>query len=788
LEDIARTGNMTNAIPGNTLAHSPLISAESAINQFQGSGGVLPPSASIIPETGIPKYTNEGGSPIIGDTPAGNGQIVLGNSSWYYGEPHYMPMSNAGLGSSFTGDNATRTGLIAGTGSLGGGRLGQSDLTFETLYNNDQTGKWDDRLNIRYTNSGYRGLEPYIVYHNGGLEINSPEGRFLGTPYDINGIASRSNPDEKTIIDWERTLEFFNSPKGLGFVGNQALMQFLGGTRQTIFLNPLSLFSQPGVYGRPGLNFNRSLSPVGALIGSFFTEEPEIGALLGGMVVPIKYESTLYEKNGLISFFLGEGPPGDTAATLSGVLNAFAPLTGVMLKGNAFQTLGLNKKGQTSFLNVSGHSLLGGFQSSFSFNPRHSVPLGSFPENSNPRALFFDETLQPALSPWQKIVDVATWWKEEEEQPPNTKKEALARKMDWVESSATPAGGNKSIPQDLNDRGEKYYSTKKPLKLGKYEDIPDPASSVHKNGFYEKKISIHAQRTADSVGIFSQYAVYNPPDGTTSTKEAYEKNNEAQGATQEVGRSYVSSDLPTGTGFRFLKGDLHTLLPVNPGSTISDAYPGNQKAAIKETGYPFYFKDMRDNSYVFFRAYITGLSENVNPSWEETNYVGRSEPVYSYQRTTRDISMTLELYAQTRHELDAIYDKLTKLSSMCYPRYKPDNFNFNGKLRALPPMVKMRLGDLYGKEGNETLGHFKTVSYSFPDNNQWETEDGHQVPKHVTVTISYQVQHAKSPNALTEFFGKRVETNISHVPIDEKNTFGVTDDVGTNVPAGSNQV
>ena len=39
-------------------------------------------------------------------------------------------------------------------------------------------------------------------------------------------------------------------------------------------------------------------------------------------------------------------------------------------------------------------------------------------------------------------------------------------------------------------------------------------------------------------------------------------------------------------------------------------------------------KDLRDNSFIYFRGYVTGIVENVNPSFTPTNYIGRSEPVY----------------------------------------------------------------------------------------------------------------------------------------------------------------
>ena len=81
------------------------------------------------------------------------------------------------------------------------------------------------------------------------------------------------------------------------------------------------------------------------------------------------------------------------------------------------------------------------------------------------------------------------------------------------------------------------------------------------------------------------------------------------------------------------KGDIHTLQP------ISATTPTN----VSAQGMPFYFRDLRDRAWVTFRAYLSGITENISPSWEPKNYVGRSEPVYSYQNTERDISFNLKI-------------------------------------------------------------------------------------------------------------------------------------------------
>jgi len=195
---------------------------------------------------------------------------------------------------------------------------------------------------------------------------------------------------------------------------------------------------------------------------------------------------------------------------------------------------------------------------------------------------------------------------------------------------------------------------------------------------------------------------------------------------------------------------------------------------------PFYFKDLRDNTYIFFRAYLEGLSENVMPSWASETYIGRSEPVYIYERAERDIAFTLKLFAQSKDELNMIYKKLNKLTSLCYPQYKEDdNFvvgkaaNGNGQLISLkktrmkPPLVQFRMGELFGNSTKGMLGFIKSISYTYPDESPWETkpvtvegkigERGKvqygRVPKYIMASIGFQVIHEEVPNLDTEFYG-----------------------------------
>ena len=204
---------------------------------------------------------------------------------------------------------------------------------------------------------------------------------------------------------------------------------------------------------------------------------------------------------------------------------------------------------------------------------------------------------------------------------------------------------------------------------------------------------------------------------------------------------------------KIIKGDSlqTTLLTTTP--VVENIPKINKTIAMniesEENGMPFYFKDLRKNTYIFFRAYIEGLTENISPSYASHNYIGRSEPVYTYERAEREISFTLKLIAQTAEELKMIYKKMDRLTSMCYPQYVGDDYGNRMK----PPLAKLRYGELFGKANKELMGYIKSISYSVEQSSTYETKKGKRVPRHVTATIGYQVIHNKTPRLGTKFYG-----------------------------------
>ena len=155
-------------------------------------------------------------------------------------------------------------------------------------------------------------------------------------------------------------------------------------------------------------------------------------------------------------------------------------------------------------------------------------------------------------------------------------------------------------------------------------------------------------------------------------------------------------------------------------------------------------KDLRDNSFIFFRGYVTGITENVSPSFTPTNYIGRSEPVYSYERAERDISFNLRVYPANINQRDKMYEKLERLTSLAYPEYINDN---DGLTRMKPPFTELYMAHI-GTRVQGQFGFIKSISYTVPGEGDWDALTA--TPRLFDIAISYQILSKRPPGLNTD--------------------------------------
>ena len=80
------------------------------------------------------------------------------------------------------------------------------------------------------------------------------------------------------------------------------------------------------------------------------------------------------------------------------------------------------------------------------------------------------------------------------------------------------------------------------------------------------------------------------------------------------------------------------------------------------------------------RGIITGLTDTVSPTWNETSYVGRPQSVVSYGGFARDLSFDLTLAAINPHQLRPMWAKINDLSKLVLPQADGGETRFAGRL------------------------------------------------------------------------------------------------------------
>ena len=170
------------------------------------------------------------------------------------------------------------------------------------------------------------------------------------------------------------------------------------------------------------------------------------------------------------------------------------------------------------------------------------------------------------------------------------------------------------------------------------------------------------------------------------------------------------------------------------------------KNPIKKGDFYVRFKDLRNNKFLYFRGFITGINENITPSFNPTQYIGRSEDVYTYQKAERDLSFNLKVYPQNQIEFDAQYEKINALTSLAYPSYLNDG---GGNLRMKAPFTEMYMAHI-GTRAEGQFGFIKSLTYTIPESGDWDAFSA--LPRMFDIAISYQIINKRPPQLGTQFY------------------------------------
>lgn len=120
---------------------------------------------------------------------------------------------------------------------------------------------------------------------------------------------------------------------------------------------------------------------------------------------------------------------------------------------------------------------------------------------------------------------------------------------------------------------------------------------------------------------------------------------------------------------------------------------------------PFYIQDLRTNEIISFHAFLTTLSDSINPNFSTSTGYGRLDPIQTYNTTTRSVTVGFSIIATSKEDYNQMWYKINKLTTLLYPQWTQgtklstsghgDGFimPFSQVLGA-SPIVRLRVGDV----------------------------------------------------------------------------------------------
>jgi hypothetical protein len=182
---------------------------------------------------------------------------------------------------------------------------------------------------------------------------------------------------------------------------------------------------------------------------------------------------------------------------------------------------------------------------------------------------------------------------------------------------------------------------------------------------------------------------------------------------------------------------------------FSIAILNNDDQNVKGAGTNYSYR-----KYMHFRSFIDSFSDSYDADWSAINYMGRAEKFYKYKGFDRKISMGFTVVAQSKDELNVMYDKLNFLASSLAPEYL-DSLT-SGYMAG--NLSYITLGDYL----NDQPGIITSLTYDIPEDSPWEINrdtqfisgsavDGtvRQLPHMIKVSINFTPIHKFRPSKQT---------------------------------------
>jgi hypothetical protein len=232
---------------------------------------------------------------------------------------------------------------------------------------------------------------------------------------------------------------------------------------------------------------------------------------------------------------------------------------------------------------------------------------------------------------------------------------------------------------------------------------------------------------------FSDAERYNPTTAINSPFTADRRYFKTQDLTAKAGLDRGAAD------FRYYgkrkTSDEGSVSTYGEGAKVFERYDSDILTVIFRGVDPFTLNEER----WAFSAYLSNFRDEFGATWNDVNYIGRSETFYIYSKFRRSVSFSLKIPCFNRTQLFEKHRALGQLASTTAGRYNPNGTNTLGGM-----LLRLNVG-------NYLVGEYATMNslqYNIPDDSSWDITPEARLAMYIEASFSFNIVHQKLPQYL----------------------------------------
>jgi hypothetical protein len=131
------------------------------------------------------------------------------------------------------------------------------------------------------------------------------------------------------------------------------------------------------------------------------------------------------------------------------------------------------------------------------------------------------------------------------------------------------------------------------------------------------------------------------------------------------------------------------------GMPVIDVDPSDAYASSKGRGMQLSFFHVPSQKAVYFKAFIVAYNESFSSDWASETVYGRTDPIYMFKGTQRQISLNFKVPAFSEGEAYENLGRVQKLTQYLYPSYV--DASDGGRIIGQSPLIRMKVMNLAQK-------------------------------------------------------------------------------------------